>query len=368
MSSAIVIGQSKEMIILTNTMKNIGLDGQESAESEVDDFRKNLGPFVVAAQTTQMPIAFTNARCAGNRIIFANDSFLELTGYDREEMLGRSLDDLVDESLDAPTISGVGQEFGGRHGDTLDIHYNRKDGSGFWASTFVSPVCDEAGNVIQYFVSFVDLTRHRQEQAHLRMLIDELNHRVKNTLATVQSIVSQALRAPLDPEYLREAIESRIFALSRSHELLTLARWRDAGLHDLLDAALEPFGAASGWSERFSIDGDNIRVPPNMALALGIAFHELATNAVKYGALSTETGLVEITWSLWPSADETRLVLVWKESNGPLVAVPSTKGFGSEVIERGLAHELRAKVALEFAPGGAICTIDMPTPKGSQDG
>ncbi|MBC9032146.1 PAS domain-containing protein [Sphingomonas sp. JC676] len=315
-----------------------------------------------------MPMVFTDARSAGNHIIFANDSFLGLTGYDREELLGISFDSLVDEGSDAPTISEVRQEFGSQRGATLDIPYRRKDGSAFWASTFVSPVCDEGGEVVQHFVSLVDLTRHREERAHAKLLIDELNHRVKNTLATVQSIVSQALKASLDPEALREAIESRVFALSRSHDLLTQVSWQEAGLHDLLEAALEPFGAALGWSERVSIEGDNIGVPPNMALALGIAFHELATNAVKYGALSSETGLVRISWSLQPSTAGARLVLVWKESNGPPVAAPSIRGFGSQVLERGLAHELRAEVHLEFAPGGAICTIDMPAPKGIDNG
>ncbi|MBC9033690.1 PAS domain-containing protein [Sphingomonas sp. JC676] len=314
-----------------------------------------------------MPMVFTNARRADNRIIFANDSFLELTGYSRRELLGIVFDLLIEEGPDAPTISQVRQEFNSDHNSNLEVHYHRKDGSDFWASTFVSPVCDKNGKIVQHFLSFVDLTKHKQEQAHSKMLIDELSHRVKNTLATVQSIVSQAMRAPLDPEDLREAIESRIFALSRSHDLLTQVSWQGAGLHDLLDAALEPFGATLGWSARFLIDGDNIRVPPNMTLALGIAFHELATNAVKYGALSNESGSVLISWSLQPP-DETRLVFVWQERNGPPVASPSIKGFGSQVIERGFAHELHAKVHLEFAPSGVTCTIDMPAPKGSDDG
>lgn len=342
--------------------------GQESAEAEVDDFRRNLGPFVVAAQTTRMPMVFTNARRAGNRIIFANDSFLKLTGFDREEILGKSFDFLVEESPDAPTVSQLRKEFKAGNNCNLEVHYRRKDGSDFWASTFVSPVHDKDQKVVQHFLSFVDLTRHREDQAHSRMLIDELNHRVKNTLATVQAIVFQAMRASLNPDDVREAIEARLFALSRSHDLLTRASWQGAGLRDLVDTALEPFGATLGWSGRFLIEGDNIQLPPNRTLALGIAFHELATNAVKYGSLSNEAGSVLISWSLQSSSGEPRLVFVWKERDGPPVVEPSTRGFGSQVIERGLAHELRAKVHLEFAPGGLICTIDMPAPKGPDDG
>ena len=343
-------------------------DDQEGAEAEIEYFRQNLGPFVVAAQTTRMPMIFTNANNADNCIVFANDSFLALTGYDRSDLIGRRFISLVEEGDNAPTAPEVNQEFNGDHKGDLEVNYRRKDTSTFWASTFVSPVCDKSGAVVQHFLSFVDLTKHREEQSQLRMLIDELNHRVKNTLATVQSIVSQALRAPLDTEDLRDAIESRIFALSRSHDLLTQVHWEGTGLHDLLDTALEPFGAALNWSERFTIVGDNIHLSPKMTLALGIAFHELATNAMKYGAFSNEVGTIQISWALEPRPVEVRLILVWQERDGPRVEPRSIKGFGSQVIERGLAHELQAKVDLEFAPGGVVCTIDMPAPSGADHG
>jgi two-component sensor histidine kinase len=166
-----------------------------------------------------------------------------------------------------------------------------------------------------------------------RILINELSHRVKNTLATVQSIASHALRKTTDPEVIRESIESRLFALSRSHDLLTRENWESAGLLDLVKAALEPFGAAEGG--RFAIRGENIRLTPKATLALGIAFHELATNAVKYGAFSNETGLVMIGWKIEPRPERNRLVLHWSEKGGPPVTPPSRKGFGSQVIERG---------------------------------
>ena len=130
------------------------------------------------------------------------------------------------------------------------------------------------------------------------MLIDELNHRVKNTLSTVQSIVWQALRTASDPKVIRESIESRLFALSRSHDLLTRENWESAGLLDIVHDALEPFGVADGRADRIVITGENIRFPPKAALALGIAFNELATNAVKYGALSNATGSILIEWTI----------------------------------------------------------------------
>jgi two-component sensor histidine kinase len=200
------------------------------------------------------------------------------------------------------------------------------------------------------------------------MMINELNHRVKNTLATVQSIVRQALQSTSDPKVIRESIESRLFALSRSHDLLTRENWESAGLLDLINEVLEPFGVANGRAERFLIKGKNIRIPPNATLALGIAFHELATNAVKYGAFSNERGSILISWAIEPAPEGSRLILHWREKNGPLVLPPTRKGFGSRVIERGLAHELGGRVDLDYRANGVACTIDIPAPHGPRDG
>lgn len=348
--------------------KVVKSDGQKSAEAGVESFRKDLGPFVVAAETTRMAMVFTDAKEPGNPIIFANDAFLELTGYAREEVLGQSFNFLMARGADPEALARIDAAFAGISRGGSEICYRRKDGSEFWSAIFISPVDDGTGDLVQYFASFVDLTDHKQEQAQSRMLIDELNHRVKNTLATVQSIVWQALRNASDPEAIRESIESRLFALSRSHDLLTHENWEGAGLLDLINAALEPFGIANGRAEHFVIAGSNIRVSPKVALALGIAIHELATNAVKYGAFSNKTGSVSITWAVEPSPRGSRLVLRWQEKDGPPVTPPSRKGFGSRVIERGLAHELEGTVNLDYRRDGLVCMIDFPAPSGARDG
>jgi len=342
-------------------------DGQKTAEAEVDGFRKDLGPFVVAAETTRMAIVFTDAKAHDNPIIFVNDAFLELTGYDREEVLGQSFNFLMARGTDPDSLARIGAAFAGKIGGS-EISYRRKDGSLFWSAILISPVRNEGGHVVQHFASFVDLTDHKQEQDQSRMLIDELNHRVKNTLATVQSIVWQALRNTSDPIVIRESIESRLFALSRSHDLLTLENWEGVGLRDLIKAALEPFGVANELSERFAVTGRNIRVSPKAALALGIALHELAINAVRYGAFSNKAGSVLIAWTVELSPEGHRVVLRWQEKGGPPVAPPSRKGFGSRVIERGLAHELESAVDLDYRTDGIICTINFPAPNGVYDG
>ncbi len=341
---------------------------QDAAEGEVEELRQEGGLFVVAAEETRMPMVFMDAKEPDNPIIFANDSFLRLTGYKREEVLGQSFNFLMAQGADPKALALVEAAFEKSHDHSSEVRYRRKDGSEFWAALFISPVRDESGDIVQHFASFIDLTRHKEEQAQSRMLIDELNHRVKNTLTTVQSIVSQGLRNASDLEEIRESIESRLFALSRSHDLLTRENWESAGLLDVVKAAMEPFGVANGRSERFRVTGENVRFPPNAALALGIAFHELATNADKYGAFSGETGCVLIAWTIEPAPDGNRLILTWREENGPPVKPPSRKGFGSRVIERGLALELGGTTRLDYRPDGVVCTIDIPAPQAAGDG
>jgi PAS domain S-box-containing protein len=341
---------------------------QEVAEADVDRFRKDLGPFVVAAETTRMAMVFTDAKEADNPIVFANDSFLSLTGYERKEVLGQSFDFLMAQGADAEAMKLVNAAFKRDSNNDPEIHYRRKDGSEFWASIFVSPVRNENGDVVQHFVSFVDLTMHKQAHAQAKLLIDELNHRVKNTLATVQSVVWQAFRNSTDPAAIRDSVEGRIFALSRSHDLLTRENWESAGLLDLIKEALEPFGIANGRAERFVIAGSNIRLPPKVTLTLGVVFHELATNAVKYGAFSNETGSISIRWAIESTRGGDRLVLHWQEKDGPNVAPPFRKGFGSQVIERGLAHELEGSAHLDYQMNGLICTISIPVPRDPRGG
>ena len=343
-------------------------DEQKDAEADVESFRKDLGPFVVAAETTRMAMLFTDATEPDNPIIFANDSFLSLTGYNREEVLGKSLNFLMANGSDAEALTRIKAEFEGSSSSGTEVLYRRKDGSEFWAALFVSPVRDGGGDVVQYFASLIDLSKHKEDEVRSRMLIDELNHRVKNTLSTVQSIVWQTLRTTTDPKAIRQSIESRLFALSRSHDLLTREKWESAGLLDIAHDAMEPFGVSGGRADRIVITGENIRFPPKAALALSIAFNELATNAVKYGALSNAVGSILIGWTTETAPAGKRLLLNWTEKGGPQVTPPAHRGFGSRVIERGLTHELEGTVHLDYRPDGLVCTIDIPLPKGTRDG
>jgi two-component sensor histidine kinase len=194
-------------------------------------------------------------------------------------------------------------------------------------------------------------------EEHRRLLVNELNHRVKNTLATVQSIASQTLRNSASVGQAHEALESRLLALSRAHDVLTRESWDGADMGEIVARAVEPFGDPDGKRLRF--EGPPVRLSPKTALALSMAFQELATNAVKYGSLSNGMGAVRVGWSLVDGPDRrTRLHVRWEEAGGPTVRPPGRRGFGSRLLERALAHDLDGDVTLEFAETGVVCTLE----------
>ena len=196
------------------------------------------------------------------------------------------------------------------------------------------------------------------------MLLHELNHRVKNTLATVQGIAAQTLRSDADPEAALGAFRARLLALAKTHDLLTATAWSGSGVREVVLAELVPFSDAAR-PERVELEGPEVGLAPNATVALGMAIHELATNAVKYGSLSVPGGRVAVGWSmptpagLGDTGAARRLHLTWTETGGPPVAPPSRRGFGSKLIERGLARELGGTVRIEFAPEGVRCAMDL---------
>jgi two-component sensor histidine kinase len=198
----------------------------------------------------------------------------------------------------------------------------------------------------------LEIEHRRRIERHQNLLLDELNHRVKNTLATVQAMAMQTLKGVDLPA--RDAFLARLFALSGQHDLLTLDNWEGASFEGVLRRALRP------WRDddhaRFRIEGPAVHLEPKKALALGMAFHELATNAAKFGAFSVPGGTVTILWHIAPDG---RLKLTWEERGGPPVTEPERRGFGLRLIEFGLAREISGDVKMDFRPDGLVCTWDM---------
>jgi len=336
---------------------------QNAAEAEVEGFKDDLGPFVVAAETTRMPMVFTDAKVPNNPIIFANDSILALTGYRRDEMLARNLDFLAASTADPEAMDAINATFKAKDGGEREISCRRKDGSVFWASVNVSPVRDDNGRLVQHFLSFIDLTKHKREAAHLQFLLDESNHRTQNTLATVLAIAGQTLRGAL-AETVVDLFEGRVLALSKAQSLLGRKDWEDVRLLDVIEEILEPFGFQDSQAARFSIRGTTVHLQPKASLTLAMVFHELATNSAKYGALSDPAeGQVDISWETEVTPGGEGMQLRWQESGGPPVTTPSHRGFGSRLINDRLAQELDGEVHLEYKPEGLLCQIVMPLPR-----
>nr|WP_293868368.1 PAS domain-containing sensor histidine kinase [uncultured Alsobacter sp.] len=237
-----------------------------------------------------------------------------------------------------------------------------------WMNLDYSPVLDETGQPAGVLAIVVETTERVLAERHQRLLIDELNHRVKNTLATVQSIAAQTFKGDgaLTPDAAgatRRVFDGRLVALSRAHDVLTRENWDGAGLHAIVDQAVQAYlGEAE---HRFSIRGAPVRLTSKMALTIAMALHELCTNAVKYGALSKPDGRVSIAWEEVMSGQTRQLSLEWREMDGPPVAPPTRRGFGSRLIERQLAREFGGEVTLDFAPGGVVCRIVVPFLPGS---
>jgi len=243
-------------------------------------------------------------------------------------------------------------EAAGRARREFEYRIHLPDGATRDIATVSDAVRGPDGRTERIIGVFDDVTERRRAEKRQRLLINELNHRVKNTLATVQSIAAQTLRSAPSLEQAREAFEARLVALAAAHDLLTAESWHGARLTDVVASAMSPFETAR--RPQVSRSGPPVWLTAQRALALSMALHELATNAVKYGALSVPEGRVTIRWSL--SADNL-LSLSWIEHGGPPVAPPERAGFGSRLLQRSLARELSGEVAFTFAPEGVRCEI-----------
>lgn len=207
-----------------------------------------------------------------------------------------------------------------------------------------------------------EIAERTRAEEHQRLLMNELNHRVKNTLATVQSMGAQTMRNDRTLSEARESFVSRLMALSAAHNLLTAESWESADLEDVVRLAVAAFDEPQGV--RFSISGPGARLKASHALGLAMALHELGSNAVKYGALSRDVGRVSIDWTL--TGDLLRFV--WREADGPTVQPPMRRGFGSRLIQEGLARELNGQVRMEYLPEGLACELSFRLDKAEQAG
>ena len=215
----------------------------------------------------------------------------------------------------------------------------------------------EDGRTVRLAGISLDITARKSAEQRQQLLLDEVDHRAKNTLASVQSIAMQTLRHAEHPAAFSTAFIERLHALGRAHELLTEASWQGAALADVVDRTLKAH-APNAQGERVALSGPAVRLGPNAAVTLNMAFHELATNAINYGAWSTPHGRVDVAWTAEAEAGE--ITIDWRESGGPEVSTPSRRGFGSRLIEQALAREMGGEAKLIFRPEGLWCRLRLP--------
>jgi two-component system, chemotaxis family, CheB/CheR fusion protein len=281
----------------------------------------------------------------------------DMIGYRPDEVVGRSMSILfpAERGGEAAALSErIGQ---GEIMRSFDSKLVRKDQTPIAVALTVSPVKDARGTIVAASTIATDVTARKKMEGHQTLLMHELSHRVKNTLATVQSITAQTLRASGVAAEARATLEGRLIALARAHDVLMEQNWDGADLQQIISRALEAFAWSGG--DRLRLEGPTVQVAPKTALALAMALQELATNASKYGAFSNDMGHATVAWVL-RGRDPPLISLRWQESGGPPVTAPSHEGFGSRLIKRGLAAELGGEVDVIYARDGVICTIDFP--------
>ncbi len=231
----------------------------------------------------------------------------------------------------------------------------RPDGTRVPFLPYPTPLRDENGKIIGGVNMLVDITDRKRAEERQQVLVEELNHRVKNTLATVQALAMQTIRGEGPIKEMRETFSARLLALSRTHDQLTRGGWQWADLHALLHDLFAPYER-----DRVHLKGSPVQLERNMALTLAMVVHELATNAAKYGALSVPGGTLNVSWQKNGSAAAPQLDISWQEVGGPEVTVPAHKGFGSRLLEHGIEGQLKGKTELHFESTGVRCRMLVP--------
>lgn len=280
-----------------------------------------------------------------------------------ERMLGYSADEAI--GMDFAVLFAEPDRAAGRPAEELertirsgraeDTRWHvRKNGQAFWANGVTMRLAGAP-----FLVKVMrDETAAKLAEDQRVLLLNELNHRIKNTLATVQSIVEQTLRAAQVDAAVRETLTERLVALSEAHNVLVAESWAGADLATILDRALAPHQRSDGLP--FQLRGPAVRLSPQQAVSMSLVVHELTTNAIKYGALSVPAGQVTVTWNLaYDEQGARHLVLLWRESGGPAVRPPTRRGFGSRLIDRSFDQSGGGRARLLYEPDGLRCILEL---------
>ena len=289
-------------------------------------------------------------------ILSWNKGAQKLFGYTTQEAIGQPVTILIPENRIDEEPHILSRIRAGERIDHYDTVRRRKDGTLVDVSLTVSPMRNGKGEIVAASKIARDVSERKRAEAQRSLLTAELNHRVKNTLATVISIARQSFARGSNMEEARTTFNSRIRGLAHTHGRLADTNWESVNLDVLFVDELLPYRHRSG--RNVALEGPDVGLSPKAALTLGLAIHELATNAAKYGALSTDSGKIAVRWEI--DGSDGALSIEWKERGGPHVSPPTRSGFGRLLLERALVTDLNSDVALDFAPEGVRCKIRIP--------
>ncbi len=302
-----------------------------------------------------MPMVISDPRQRDNPIVLANKAFLDLTGYSAEEVIGRNCRFLQGHGTSPEAVEQIRQALREERDFEIEILNYRKDGSAFWNQLSISPVHDDEGNLRYVFASQIDVTDFRKIQileASEHRLLAEVDHRAKNALAVVNSIVR--LSRAEDAGHYAKSIQQRVQVLAQAHNLLAKRGWQEVPFHEIIQEQLGDFDPA-----RVSLDGVAISIPALIVQPMALVVHELADNAAKHGALSVPDGKLEVTWA--EGSDKGGFELCWRETGGPSQPADARKGFGGAMIAGTIEHQLHGRVERESIPDGLVVRIRVPS-------
>ena len=308
----------------------------------------------------QMPIGVAIAEVPSGRLVHFNQACARILGQDVRPgpVKDYGIFNAVKEDGTAYAIHEYPLSRAVLSGETTidqEIGYRRGDGEIITLEVSAAPIETAQGRSLAV-TTFTDISARKRAERHQQLLIDELSHRAKNLLAIIQSVAQQSFKGDRPRKEMVRAFEGRLGALAAAHGILTRQKWESAPVRQII---CDTITAVKPDDHRLKLDGPELTVSPKTGVSLAMAVHELATNAVKYGCFSNESGTVDVRWS----THDGRLHLRWTERGGPRVEPPSRRGFGSRMIERGLAAELGGTVHIDFQPEGIVCTVDAPLPE-----
>jgi len=313
--------------------------------------RKELA--FIAVERTRMPMVVVDPRQNDMPIVLANQSFLDLTGYTADEVIGRNCRLLQGPETDAASVSAIKAALEARREITIELVNYRRDGKQFWNQLFISPVEDADGTLLYFFASQLDVTERRRARELERaehMLLREVDHRAKNALALVQGIVR--LSRQQEPEQYANAVQGRVDSLARAHALLSDSHWQTVDLLCLIRGEAEQYGY-----NRIEAHGPVIALPAKQVQPIGLLLHEMLENASTHGALSKSDGTVSVSWSI---TDANTFVLGWVETGGPPPSAERVAGFGSRMIKGIVDSQLRGSLDYDWVSTGLRCSLTIP--------